>query len=117
MKKILCVIFVAVFFTVALSCAHAEEAEKEDNIVSFTGTVRHQSFGGSRDGFYGIVADDGTLYKPIRMSTVYQHEGAHVKVTAKKIRKALAFKAWATPISIISIERVKKQKTEQETST
>jgi hypothetical protein len=114
MKKIFCAIFAAVFFTVVLSCAHAEE---ESDIISFTGTIQHQSFGGGLDGFYGIVTADGKIYKPIRMSTVYQHEGVHVKVTAKKIRKALAFKAWATPINIISIERVKKQKTEQEPST
>jgi hypothetical protein len=114
MKKIFCVIFAAVFFTVALSCAYAEEG---DNIVSFTGTVKHQSFGGTPKGFYGIVADDGTIYKPNRMPAIYQHEGVRVSVTAKKPRKVFAFGAWAVPINIISIERVKKQKTEQEPST
>ncbi len=77
-------------------------AQSSDNTVSITGRVQHFSF---ENGFYGIVGDDDTEYKPLNLSSSYHVEGLPVKLRAKLVKKKLLTHGWGVPIEILSIKR------------
>ncbi len=79
-------------------------AQQDEDIINITGTINHFSYEG---GFYGIAGDDGTNYKPVRLTSSYQTEGVRVRVKARLLDKKLVFGGWGKPIDILNIERIR----------
>ena len=102
----LTILAILIIFSVFSPCIFAQNPPpppEADNIL-ITGQVQHLSYDG---GFYGIVGDDGTQYKPLNLPDSYQIESLHVKVVARLNTKKLLTHGWGTPIDIIDIERIR----------
>lgn len=92
-----------IIMTSSFSNSHSQENEDSSgNNILITGKIEHLSYEG---GFYGIVGDDGTQYKPLNLPESYQIENLHVKVIARPNSKKILTHGWGTPIDIIDIER------------
>ncbi len=102
MKKFISFIVLFALFIGPSCFGQQDTGEPSEAIAVITGTVKHFSY---EDGFYGIEGDDGTTYKPLRLSPGFQREGLRVKARARIIEKKFLFKGWGTPIEIIEIER------------
>lgn len=100
------IIMISVIFLSGTGYSFSQDTTSQEapDTVIFMGRVEHLSFDG---GFYGIVADDGTQYKPLNLSESFQIEGLRVKVLARLNPKKLLTSGWGTPIDIIDIQRLK----------
>lgn len=99
--------FLSIAWLLSATFSFPEEAPTETHESAPTvilGRVEHLSFEG---GFYGIVADDGTQYKPINLPESYQVENLYVKVLVRPLDKKLLTSGWGTPVEILDIERVR----------
>ncbi|MFC1570742.1 hypothetical protein ACFL4E_03055 [Candidatus Omnitrophota bacterium] len=110
--KLIIIVIMLVNITFMGACdSFSQDAVSQEtpNTVTFMGRVEHQSFGGGAfaQGFYGIVADDGTQYKPLNLSKSFQIEGLRVKVMGRLNPKKLLTSGWGTPLDIIDIQRLK----------
>lgn len=102
-------IYAVVLFAMAFaSASFAEDASDDDDTIAITGRIERYFIGGGA-GFYAIKADDGTEYRPERLSNEFQREGLRVKATARISGggKGLLTKGWEVPVEIIEIEREK----------
>lgn len=103
-------IFVAALFVIAFAPgSFAQDADdNDDDTITITGRIERYFIGGGA-GFYAIKADDGTEYRPERLSNEFQREGLRVKATARISGggKGLLTKGWEVPVEIIEIEREK----------
>ena len=77
-----------------------ESADSSDTI-EFNGIVKHMSLEG---GFYAIIADDGTQYKPISLPDAFKQDGVKVKVTARLKGDIVSVHMFGTIIELIRIE-------------
>ncbi|PIY10984.1 MAG: hypothetical protein COZ18_05000 [Flexibacter sp. CG_4_10_14_3_um_filter_32_15] len=71
-------------------------------MTHFKGKVVYQDLEG---GFWGIVAEDGTEYKPESLAPEFQKEGLKVEV---KGEEAMGFGIfmWGTPIQIKECKKI-----------
>jgi heat shock protein HslJ len=70
------------------------------SVVSGTGVIR---FIDIEDGFYGIVADDGTHYIPDSLPADYQVDGIRVSFTGISGRPGADVRMWGTPLHLNSL--------------
>jgi heat shock protein HslJ len=70
------------------------------SVVSSTGVIR---FIDLEDGFYGIVADDGTHYIPDTLPAEYQVDGIRVSFTGIAAQPAPNIRMWGTPLQLNSL--------------
>lgn len=68
-------------------------------VKRINGTVSYQNFSG---GFYGIVADNGTEYRPVNMPEQLKKNGARVSVVVAKSREEVSMFMWGEAVRIIS---------------
>lgn len=99
-------IYTAMIFAAAFSPASfAQDATEDNDTITITGRVEHAFIGGG--GFYSIKGDDGTVYRPERLSNRFQRDGLRVKATARIVDKGkgLIKENWDVPVEIIQIDR------------
>ncbi|MBP1928775.1 heat shock protein HslJ [Methanolinea mesophila] len=70
-------------------------------VVSGTGVIR---FIDLEDGFFGIIADDGTHYLPDSLPEEYQVDGLKVSFTGIAGQPAANVRMWGTPLRLNSLE-------------
>ncbi len=70
------------------------------SVVSGTGVIR---FIDIEDGFYGIVADDGTHYIPDSLPADYQVDGIRVSFTGISGEPGANIRMWGTPLHLSSL--------------
>ena len=70
------------------------------SVVSGTGVIR---FIDIEDGFYGIIADDGTHYIPDSLPAEYQVDGIRVSFTGISGQPAPNIRMWGTPLHLNSL--------------
>jgi heat shock protein HslJ len=70
------------------------------SVVSGTGVIR---FIDIEDGFFGIVADDGTQYIPDSLPVDYQVDGIRVSFTGIAGRPGPNVRMWGTPLHLNSL--------------
>ncbi|MEL6925439.1 MAG: hypothetical protein AAFO94_15430 [Bacteroidota bacterium] len=63
------------------------------------GKVVYQNLG---IGFWGIVADNGTEYRPINMPEQLKYEGKSVSVHIAEVEEEMSMFMWGTPVRIVS---------------
>jgi hypothetical protein len=104
MKRLICVVALSVMAFAPGSFAQNDSGGADT--ITITGRIERYFIGGGA-GFYGIKADDGTEYRPERLSNEFQREGLRVKATARISGggKGLLTKGWEVPVEIIQIER------------
>jgi heat shock protein HslJ len=71
------------------------------SIVSGTGVVRYIDI---EDGFYGIIADDGTHYIPDSLPSDYQVDGIQVSFTGIAGQPGPDFRMWGKPLRLNTLE-------------
>jgi heat shock protein HslJ len=71
------------------------------SIVSGTGVIRYIDI---EDGFYGIIADDGTHYIPDSLPSDYQVDGIRVSFTGIAGQPGPDIRMWGTPLCLNSLE-------------
>lgn len=71
--------------------------------MTIHGTVVYLDFEG---GFYGIVDDDGTKYRPVEgLPDEVQQDGLRVEAHAEAVRGA-GFAMWGRPIRLLDVRRL-----------
>lgn len=58
------------------------------------------------DGFWGIVAKDGTEYRAVNMPQQYKEEGVSIECLAEKLEDVSDMYMWGTIIRIISFKTI-----------
>ena len=71
------------------------------SVVSGTGVIRYIDI---EDGFYGIVADDGTHYIPDSLPSDYQVDGVRVSFTGIAGQPGPDIRMWGTALRLNSLE-------------
>jgi heat shock protein HslJ len=71
------------------------------SIVSGTGVIQYIDI---EDGFYGIIADDGTHYIPESLLSDYQVDGIRVSFTGIAGQPGPDIRMWGTPLRLNSLE-------------
>lgn len=72
--------------------------------ISTTGTMRYQEMEG---GFWGIVADDGGKYDPLKLDEKFQKEGLRVRFKAMPEPDMMSTHMWGTIVNLRQIEKIK----------
>ena len=71
--------------------------------IKIRGTVTYQNLG---TGFWGIVGDNGSDYRPLNMPEQLKTIGAKVSCTAREIDEEMSIFMWGVPVKIISFETI-----------
>lgn len=75
----------------------------DPNQISTTGTVRFQEMEG---GFWGIVADDGGKYDPLKLDEKFQKEGLRVRFKAIPDPDIMSTHMWGKIVKLTQIEKI-----------
>lgn len=65
--------------------------------MTIKGTVQYHDLSG---GFWGIVEEEGTCWKPIKMPKKLQIEGLKVQIEAEEAKNGMSIFMWGTNIII-----------------
>ena len=68
-------------------------------VKRINGKVAYQDFSG---GFYGIIADNGTEYRPVNMPEQLKKNGASVSLVVTKAKEEVSMFMWGEAVRIIS---------------
>ena len=68
--------------------------------ISASGTITYVDLEG---GFYGILAEDGTQYRPLNLPPDLQVEGLNITFTGVVRQDAATLQQWGVPLEIQSI--------------
>ena len=71
--------------------------------IKIRGKVIYQNLG---TGFWGIVDDNGTEYRPMNMPEQLKTIGAKVSCTAREIDEEVSIFMWGMAVKIISFETI-----------
>lgn len=83
--------------------SHQIDKKENENLISTKGTIKFLNIEG---GFYGIIGEDGTRYKPCKLIQEFQKDGLRVYFEAKKIRALVSIHMWGINVKIISIKKL-----------
>jgi hypothetical protein len=78
-----------------------ENSKPDENAISAQGTVEFNNIEG---GFFGIIADDGSKYKPVNLPKRFQKDGLKIKFTGKLSSDLMSIHMWGKLIEIIKID-------------
>lgn len=78
-----------------------ENIKPDENAISAEGTVEFNDLEG---GFFGIIADDGSKYKPVNLPKRFQKDGLRIKFTGKLSSDLMSIHMWGKSIEIIKID-------------
>ena len=67
--------------------------------IQIEGKVAYQDLG---TGFWGIIANDGSKWRPVNMPASLQKEGLSVSIKAEEQKEAFSIFMWGKSIKIIS---------------
>ncbi len=62
------------------------------------GTVTYQNLG---TGFWGIVDQSGTEYRPVNMPEQIKKDGAEVQVTIREVEEDMSIFMWGTAVEVL----------------
>lgn len=71
--------------------------------MKIKGKVVHKSLA---TGFWGIVGDDGTEWRPVDMPNDLQTEGIRVELQAEEVEEGFSIFMWGKPIKIKNYQKV-----------
>lgn len=80
-----------------------ENTQSSEQIIKAEGTVKFIDLEG---GFFGIIADDGSKYKPVNLSERYQKDGLKVSFEGKFRTDLMGIYMWGKLIEIINIKEL-----------
>ena len=91
-------------FIEAYLAANRKQVKKitEDKQM-ITGTVRYIDLEG---GFFGLIADTGQRYDPVKLPEEYKKDGLRVSFQVKQRKATVGFHMWGTIVEIIKIEKL-----------
>ncbi len=78
-----------------VSAVHAGDA-----VISGRGTVRYLDMAG---GFYGIVAEDGAEYLPLKLDEAFKVDGLQITFSAEPAPDTFTVHMWGTPVELLAI--------------
>ena len=77
--------------------------ERIFNNQMISGTIQYI---GVEGGFYGIVADNGEKYDPIKLPKEYQKDGLRVRFQVREKKKMMSFHMWGKIVEVVKIEKL-----------
>lgn len=72
--------------------------------MKIKGKAVYQNLG---PGFWGIIGDDGSEWRPVHMPEQLKHEGKAIEVTALPVEEEVSIFMWGSPIRITTFETLK----------
>ncbi len=107
-RKIFTLIVLLIMFAFILSCNQYarndnENIQSSEQIIKAEGTVKFIDLEG---GFFGIIADDGSKYKPVNLPERYQKDGLKVSFEGKFRTDLMGIYMWGKLIEIINIKEL-----------
>jgi len=105
MNKLFLLIALLIVLVLSVSCnqyvSHEKNLQSDENIVKANGTVIYIELEG---GFFGIIADDGSKYKPINLTESFQKDGLKVRFEGKLNTELMGIYMWGKLIEITKIK-------------
>jgi hypothetical protein len=77
--------------------------QSSEKIIKAKGTIEFIELEG---GFFGIIADDGSKYKPVNLPDLYKQDGLKVRFEGKFRTDLLGIYMWGKLIEIINIKEL-----------
>lgn len=71
--------------------------------MTIKGKVVHKNLA---TGFWGIIGQDGSEWRPVNMPAELQTEGLNVEVKAEKVEDGFSIFMWGKPIRIKSFQKL-----------
>ena len=107
-RKLFILNILLIMFAVSLSCDkytknNEENIQSSEQIIKAEGTVKFIDIEG---GFFGIIADDGSKYKPVNLPKRFQKDGLKVRFEGKFRTDLLGIYMWGKLIEIINIKEL-----------
>lgn len=86
----------------ALETDSDEETHEPEGEAPFaiTGEVVFNDFEG---GFWGLVSDEGEMFRPLEMPEALQQAGVKVSLLLRPV-EVMSFQMWGEPVEIVSVE-------------
>ncbi|MGF1532135.1 MAG: hypothetical protein ACFCUI_00400 [Bernardetiaceae bacterium] len=69
--------------------------------MDIQGTVKYQHLA---TGFWGIIGDDGSQWRPVEMPEALQKEGLRVSLEAEAVEEMFSIFMWGEPIAIANYQ-------------
>ena len=106
--KLFTLIVLLIMFSFSLSCNQYARNDKEniqsdEKVIRSKGTVKFIDLEG---GFFGIIADDGSKYKPVNLPERYQKDCLKVRFEGKFRTDLMGIYMWGKLIEIINIKEL-----------
>lgn len=70
--------------------------------MKIKGKVVHKNLA---TGFWGIIGDDGSEWRPVEMPKDIQKEGTRVELQAEEVEEGFSIFMWGKPIKIKSYQK------------